>query len=43
MPALTKFYGLRPWELEQFTPAELAEYFDYYDAWQREQRKAMRR
>jgi hypothetical protein len=26
MPALTRFYGLKPWELEQFTFDELNEY-----------------
>ena len=26
LPALTRFYGLRPWEVEALTLAELAEY-----------------
>lgn len=26
MPALTRFYGLKPWELERFTFDELNEY-----------------
>jgi len=34
-----KFYGLRPWDLDEMWPAEIAEYVRFYNAWQAEQRR----
>jgi hypothetical protein len=46
MPALTKFYGIFPWQLEQFTADELREYArqfnDYQQQRELEQRRARR-
>lgn len=42
-PALTKFYGLMPWDVARLTPDELNEYTKAYSAWVKEQRAAERR
>jgi hypothetical protein len=42
-PALTKFYGLKPWDVERLTVDELNEYLRQFDAHQREQRLASQR
>lgn len=36
LPALTHFYGLRPWEVERLSFGELAEYLDQLAAYERE-------
>lgn len=40
LPAFTRFYGLRPWELEQMTYGEVEEYAKQYRDYTREQNKA---
>jgi hypothetical protein len=42
-PALTKFYGLFPWHVDQLTVDELAEYLRQMRAYQDEQRRQQRR
>lgn len=39
-PALTRFYGLHPWDAERMTLDELNEYLRQFDQHQREQRLA---
>jgi hypothetical protein len=36
MPAITRFYGIRPWEIEQFTMDELNEYLRSMDEYNRQ-------
>ena len=36
LPALTAFYGLRPWEIEDLTFAELEQYLRQLDSYERE-------
>lgn len=36
LPALTKFYGLRPWDLDRMTLREVAEYRNQMRAYQAE-------
>ena len=40
LPALTAFYGLRPWEVEDMTFDELEEYLRQLDAYEKEMKKA---
>lgn len=42
LPALTHFYGLRPWEVEQLTFEELAEYQRQLDDYCRKAEEAAR-
>lgn len=42
-PAITKFYGIRPWELDRFTASEWGEYLRQMAEFQREQRRQARR
>ena len=42
-PALSRFYGLKPWDVEQLTVDELNEYLRQFDAYQRERRAAAQR
>ena len=42
-PALTKFFGLMPWDVERLTGDELREYVKQFDAVQREQQMAAAR
>jgi hypothetical protein len=42
-PALTRFYGLHPWDVERLTSDELNEYLRQFDAYQREQKLAAQR
>lgn len=37
-PALTRFYGFHPWDVERLTTDELNEYLRQFDAYQRDQK-----
>jgi hypothetical protein len=37
LPSLTKFYGLRPWDLERMTLREVSEYLTQMDRAQAEE------
>ena len=42
-PALSKFFGLYPWDIDRLTMDELNEYLRQMDQYQREQQNAARR
>lgn len=42
-PALSRFYGLKPWHVDRLTVEEINEYLRQFDAYQREQRAAAQR
>jgi hypothetical protein len=42
-PALTKFFGLYPWDVERLTLDELNEYMRQFESYQREQKLAAAR
>lgn len=43
LPALTHFYGLRPWEVEELTYAEVDEYLGQLAEYQRKTEEAARK
>lgn len=47
MPAITRFYGVKPWELDQFTFDELNEYIrqmsEYHDRLEADAARARQR
>lgn len=42
-PALSKFYGLFPWDCDRLTLDEIREYLDQYADYQREMKRQQRR
>lgn len=42
-PALSKFYGLFPWDTDRLTLDELRQYVDQYAEYQRQMKRQQRR
>lgn len=42
-PALSKFYGLFPWDVDRLTFDELRQYLDQYAEYQRETKRQSKR